>query len=64
VVYNKNPPSEGFVVCTALVLKEKVLFFLKTRCIVNPLVKDLPDEKDNFRFYTLCDLRGNGGAGG
>ena len=31
----KNPPREGFFVCTALVLKEKVLFFIKARCIVN-----------------------------
>jgi hypothetical protein len=60
----KNPPREGFVVCTALVLKEKVLFFLKTRCIVNLLAKDLRDEKDNFRFYAVFGLRGNCGGGG
>jgi hypothetical protein len=46
----KNPPREGFLVYTALVLKEKVLFFVKTRCIVNQVFIRCNDEKNNSNY--------------
>jgi hypothetical protein len=42
--------SEGFLVYTALVLKEKVLFFVKTRCIVNQVFIRCNDEKNNSNY--------------